>query len=389
MSSRSALSAVRFGLESLLSDTTIRGKVGLVTNDTARDAHGIHLVERLADHPRLKLVRILTPEHGFGSDAPDGEAVADGLHQRFQIPIVSLFGPKKVPGPEDLAGLDLLVYDIQDVGVRFYTYISTLRNLLDAAATAQIPVHVLDRPDLLGGTIVEGPMLTPGFESFVGHLPIPLRYGLTPGELALLWNRRRERRAPLTVWPCSGWQRGMSFLEWQTPWVKLSPSMASPATAAFYPGTCLFEGTNISEGRGTDAPFQILGAPWVAAEAWAERLAPLLPPGIELSVVSFTPTFSKYEGEACRGIRMGSRSPLVLSAVRIGIAALSSLLATHGGRIEFPGRPTLPHPFFDHLAGCAWLREGLIAGAGIDELYARAQAEVAPFRVERDAALLY
>ncbi|MBF0501088.1 MAG: DUF1343 domain-containing protein [Candidatus Riflebacteria bacterium] len=399
---------IEFGLEAFFESKDVSGRAGLITNATGRDRNGLHIVGRIAAHPRLKLVRIFTPEHGFGADAPDGEAVADGTHDDDQIksdtvgrerktdhkitrpvPIVSLYGPKKAPSTDDLDGLDMLIYDIQDVGTRFYTYISTLRNIIDAAGQTGIPVHVLDRPDLMGGNTIEGPMLTSGFESFVGHLPIALRYGLTPGELAIWWNNRRDKPAPLTIWPLKGWRRGMSFSDWGMPWVKPSPSMCSPATASFYPGTCLFEGTNLSEGRGTDAPFQIFGAPWVTPNPWREALQPLLPTGISVLTTSFVPTFSKFTGETCQGIRLESDLPLFENCMDIALHTIATFMKTHPERIEFNRRPTLPHPFFDHLAGCSWLRDGLVRGIPVDELVGRANEETKPFSQSRTQVLLY
>ncbi|HOY68580.1 MAG TPA: DUF1343 domain-containing protein [Candidatus Ozemobacteraceae bacterium] len=378
-----------YGLEAFLESPHATGRIGLVTNATGRDRHGVHLTDRISAHPHATLAAIFTPEHGFGSDAPDGEAVDSSVHPRLGVPIFSLYGPKKKPAPADLHGLDALVFDIQDVGVRFYTYISTLRNTLEAAAEAGLPFHVLDRPDLLGGLEIEGPMLSPGFGSFVGHLPVPLRYGLTPGELARWWNARLPKPAGLTVWACREYVRGVPFERLGVPWVQPSPSMKSPDTARFYPGTCLYEGTNVSEGRGTDAPFQILGAPWARPELWIEALSPLLPPGVSVSAATFRPTFSKFEGIECRGIRLDTSLPILPNAVGIGIRSLHALLRTHPGLVEFPGRATLPHPFFDHLAGNAWLREHLLSGKPPAEIEARATAECAPFIAERASFLIY
>lgn len=383
------MSMFDYGLEEFLSSTAVSGRLGLVTNATALDRHGVHLVDRLSGHPRLKLTAIFTPEHGFGADAPDGEAVASSTHRRSGVPIHSLYGPRKTPSADELKGIDLLAYDIQDVGVRFYTYISTLRNTMEAAARHGIPFHVLDRPDLLGGIAVEGPMLQTGFESFVGHLPIPLRYGLTPGELARWWNARLETRAVLSVWRCRGYRRGIPFEQLGVPWVKLSPSMCSTATARFYPGTCLYEGTNLSEGRGSEAPFQILGAPWVDPAAWIETLSPLLPADVSVSPVTFKPTFSKFEGEECRGIRLDTPSPVLQNAFGIGIRTLSSFMRSHPGRIEFTTRPSLPHPFFDHLAGNSWVREFLIGGTPPSEIETRANAEHAAFATARQSFWMY
>ncbi|HNW35695.1 MAG TPA: DUF1343 domain-containing protein [Candidatus Ozemobacteraceae bacterium] len=378
-----------FGLEEFLFSSAAGGRVGLITNATGRDRHGVHIANRLAGHPRLKLAAIFTPEHGFGADAPDGEAVASSMHPGYRVPIHSLYGPRKTPSAEELKGIDLLVYDIQDVGVRFYTYISTLRNTMEAAAQNGIPYHVLDRPDLLGGIAVEGPMLQSGFESFVGHLPVPIRYGLTPGELSRWWNFRLRVQADLTVWPCQEYRRGLAFEQLGVPWVKPSPSMCSSSTARFYPGTCLYEGTNLSEGRGTEAPFQILGAPWVNRERWIELLSPLLPADVSVSPVTFRPTFSKFEGEECLGIRLDTSSPLLENSFGIGIRSLSALIQSHPGLVEFTTRPTLAHPFFDHLAGNSWVRESLLIGMPPSEIEARATQENAMFASDRKSFLLY
>ncbi len=364
-------------------------RVGFVTNDTGRDRKGLHLLERLASNPMIRLSAVFTPEHGFGSDAPDGEPVEGSVHPRHKIPIFSLYGKTKVPQPEQLALCDLLVYDIQDVGVRFYTYISTLRNVIEASSQADLPIHVLDRPDILGGIEVEGPMLTPGFESFVGHLPVPLRYGLTPGELATWWNSGLRKPARLKVWKCRDYRRKAAFEDLCVPWTKPSPSMLSTSTARFYPGTCLFEGTNISEGRGTEAPFQILGAPWTDPSTWLKALAPILPSQVVASEVDFSPTFSKFSGQICRGIRLDTNLKLLGKSVSLGIRVLAALMKSHPGKVEFPGRPGLPAPFFDHLVGNSWVREGLEKGSPVEEIETRMNAEAAVFLRDRKAYLIY
>lgn len=364
-------------------------RVAAVTNFTGRDHTGRHLIKRLAEDDRFILTRVFTPEHGFNSDAPDGEHVADSKHDSLNIEIISLYGAMKKPTPALLQDLDLLIYDIQDVGVRFYTYISTLRNIMEAAAEAGIAVAVLDRPDVLGGTIVEGPMLDPGFTSFVGHLPVALRYGLTPGELALWWKARQGIKTEVTVYKCRDYSCPLDFETLGFPWFKPSPSMPDVTTAIFYPGTCLFEGTELSEGRGTEAPFRNLGAPWVDGQAWAECLKPLLPPGISVTPVAFNPTFGKCAGENCHGINLFSSSTRIDNAVFIGVAALYALLQTHPGKVTFAGRPNLQHPFIDYLAGTDLVRKGLLNGDTPDKILAAANHGTAEFAREREAFFLY
>ncbi len=380
--------AFEYGLEAFLSDGSVHGRVGLVTNNTGRDRHGRLFADRLAAHQRLRLTRLFSPEHGFGSDAPDGEPVEDGLYKN-RIPIVSLYGAKKAPEAEDLADIDLLVFDIQDVGVRFYTYISTLRNIVEAAARYRKPLHVLDRPNPIGLIDIEGPTLSPGFESFVGHLPIPLRYALTPAELALWWNSRLEEPAEVIAWRCRGYNRRHCFCDLGVPWCKPSPSMSTPDTARFYPGTCLFEGLNVSEGRGTDAPFQILGGPMIDPEKWLKKLTPHLPETVRARPVEFRPTFSKFAGEVCQGLHFTTAVPILSNAVHLGLIMIQTLLQTHPDVILFPQRPDRTQPFFDLLAGNSWVREGLLQGTPAVDLASRAQSEVADFSEQARQFHLY
>lgn len=364
-------------------------KVAAVTNFTGRDRHGVHLVRRLGEDKRFNLKRIFTPEHGFNSDAPDGEHVADSKHDELKVEIVSLYGPNKKPDVKLLADLDLIIYDIQDVGVRFYTYISTLRNIMEAADEAGVPVAVLDRPDVLGGVIVEGPMLEPQLTSFVGHLPIALRYGLTPGELARWWKAKKGLGIEVKVFECQDYRCPIDFNDLGFPWFKPSPSMPDTVTAAFYPGTCLFEGTELAEGRGTDAPFRNLGAPWVDGRAWAECLKPLLPANISVRATDFVPEFGKCAGEQCRGINLASSSRNIDNAVYIGVAALYALMQTHPGQVTFAGRPNLSEPFIDYLAGTSLIRKGLLTGKKPDAILQSANDGVDDFRRERQEFFIY
>ncbi len=366
-----------------------RLRIGVVTNFTGRDRHGVHLVRRLAADNRFELKRIFTPEHGFDSDAPDGEHVASSHHQELNVNIVSLYGQSKKPTAEQLQDIDLLVYDIQDVGVRFYTYISTLRNILDAAGETGLPVAVLDRPDVLGGVVVEGPMLEQDLSSFVGHLPIALRYGLTPGELALWWQKTANIQTEVKVYPCQGYYCPSLFDDLDFPWFKPSPSMPDTMTAAFYPGTCLFEGTELSEGRGTDEPFRNLGAPWVNGKEWAGCLQDLLPDNITVKATSFIPDFGKCAGEKCCGINLKSLTRSIDNAVYTGVAALYALIKTHPGQVAFPGRPGLEKPFIDYLAGTSLIRKGLLADEKPSDILKKACKGTENFAMARQEFFIY
>jgi len=377
------------GLETFFAARHGKKRVAAVTNFTGRDRNGLHLVRRLAEDPRFELKRIFTPEHGFASDAPDGEHVANSKHDELPVEIVSLYGTMKKPAIELLKDLDLLIYDIQDVGVRFYTYISTLRNIMEAADAAGIAVAVLDRPDVLGGVLVEGPMLQPELTSFVGHLPIALRYGLTPGELALWWKNQAGINVELEVYKCQDYRCPTDFADLDFPWFKPSPSMPDTLTAAFYPGTCLFEGTELSEGRGTAFPFRNLGAPWVNGNAWAEALKPLLPDNILVIPAEFVPEIGKCSGEQCRGINLRSLTRNIDNAVYVGLAALYALMQTHPRQVSFPGRPNLSEPFIDYLAGTSRIRKGLLNNEKPHEILADACAGTDVFAAGRKNCFLY
>ncbi|GAB4270177.1 MAG: DUF1343 domain-containing protein [Candidatus Rifleibacteriota bacterium] len=371
------------------SDFPGKFRVAAVTNHTGRTRNGDHLVNLLANHESFELVRIFTPEHGFTSDAPDGEHVADSKHEELAVPVISLYGPNKKPAKELISDIDALIYDIQDVGVRFYTYISTLRNIIDAAAESEVAVWILDRPDVLGGFSVEGPMLQEGFSSFVSHLPVPIRYGLTPGELALWWKNKNSLNVEIKIWKCADYccYHKSEFPDF--PWFQPSPSMPDVKTALFYPGTCLFEGTQVSEGRGSDAPFRNIGAPWIDARRWLDFIKPLLPAEIKVVESRFVPAFSKYEGYECSGIRFDTDLPYVDNAVYIGVAAIYSLMQTHPGKVRFEGRPGLEKPFLDYLCGTDEIRKGLLNNEEPHEIIQKCKAGVEEFAKERKRFFLY
>ena len=274
------------------------------------------------------------------------------------------------------------------MGVRFYTYISTLRNILEAAEKLQLPVHILDRPDYLGGSELEGPMLQPDFTSFVGHLPIPLRYAMTPGELGLWWKRTQGLKLEIKVWQCLDYTCPKPFCDLDFPWHKPSPSMPSIETAKFYPGTCLFEGTNISEGRGTQAPFRNIGAPNLNAKLWLEALSPILEDNISAKAVKFIPTFSKYSGEVCHGICLSTTDNFVSKSVLLGIKLISTLMQTNPNLLSFTTRPSLKYPFFDYLAGTDIIRKKLLKNEKLQTFNDLLVID-SEFKESRNQSLLY
>lgn len=364
-------------------------RVGLVSHRAAvmPDLQGI--VDALLG-AGVRLAALFGPEHGFSGSAADGAAVSTGVDQRSGLPVFSLYGPVKEPQPEMLAGLDVLLVDFQDVGVRFYTFLSTLYYVLRAAGRAHLPVMVLDRPNPISGLRIEGPMLQPGFESFIGIVPLPVRHGMTLGELALYMNSVHGLGAPLSVVATQGWRRRMWFDQVGLPWVIPSPAMPHLSTAVVYPGMCFFEGVNLSEGRGTSLPFEVAGAPWLDGFALAAHLNRLELPGVRFRPHTFEPVAFKFAGQVCQGVQVHVTQRHRFQAVRTGLHVLAACRDQAPERLTF-----LPHsiegqaPHFDLLAGSAALREHLLAGGAVDEVVRSWAGDLRAFAEQRAPFLLY
>jgi uncharacterized protein YbbC (DUF1343 family) len=299
------------------------------------------------------------PEHGVRGEVADGVKVPHSTDTRTGIPIWSLYGADAAPTAQMLAGLDALVFDIQDVGARFYTFTSTLSHVMRGAAEARLPVIVLDRPNPLGGRAIEGPILEPAHASFVGLHPIPIRHGATMGELGRLWHHFGIGSPPLVV-PCAGWRRKDLWEETRLSWISPSPNMPTPETALVYPGACLLEGTNVSEARGTTCPFRSFGAPWIDAEALADRLNGLGLPGCRFRPTRFKPTASKFLGETCAGCEIHVQDASAYRPVATGVALLSALHQSYPE--QFAWRQAAGKFSVDRLAGTSKLREAIDAG---------------------------
>jgi uncharacterized protein YbbC (DUF1343 family)/CubicO group peptidase (beta-lactamase class C family) len=354
-------------------------RLGLITNHTGRTLVGQSTAEVLWQAESVQLAALFSPEHG-----PQGAAeghLSDAVHPRFGIPIYSLYGEHRRPQPEQLEGLDALVYDIQDIGTRFYTYISTLGQALEAAAQGDLPLVVLDRPNPLGGLVVQGPLLDPGRESFTGWHSLPIRHGMTVGELAQMFLRERNLQVDLQVVPMQGWSRWMRFADTGQTWVNPSPNMRSPHQALLYPGVGLLEFTNLSVGRGTDTPFEIFGAPWLQHRELAQRLASAGLPGVALVPVEFTPQSSVFAGQSCRGIRILLSQASALTPVRLGLEIAAALQALQPGDWQIDR--------FDQLLVHRATFEGIRAGRPVAELVAAWGPQLAAFRERRQAFLLY
>ncbi len=298
-------------------------QVGLVTNHTGLAGDGTSTIDLLHKSSVCKLVALFSPEHGIRGTAEQG--VSSSVDEATGVPVYSLYGETLRPRPETLRGLDALVYDIQDVGVRFYTYSTTMAYCMEEAAKAGIPFYVLDRPNPVTGLIVEGPMLDPDKTSFVGYMPLPIRHGMTLGELARFINTEKRLGADLHVIEMEGWHRDYYFSDTGQVWVNPSPNMRSLLEAIFYPGVCLLEGTNVSVGRGTDTPFERIGAPWIEPRALAAALKAARLPGVDFVPVFFTPTASTNQGQRCGGVDLLLTDRKSFQSVLTGITLISVL----------------------------------------------------------------
>jgi len=385
---------VQLGSDRLLRSSRLKGRrVGIVSNPASVGPWFAHIVDRVAALPGVTTVALFGPQHGFRADVQDNMIeTAHARDARRQIPVYSLYSETREPTAAMLAGIDLLVIDLQDVGARIYTFIYTMANCLRAAARHGIEVIVCDRPNPIGGDSVEGPMLLPGFESFVGQFPIPMRHGMTMGELARLFNEEFGIGASLEVAAMEGWQREMRFDDTGLSWVMPSPNMPTLDTAVVYPGAVLFEGTTISEGRGTTRPFETLGAPWIDAEAFASRMNGLGLGGVHFRPVVFEPAFQKHAGLPCGGCQVHVTNRAAFRPVLAGVSLMSEFRRADPERFAWR---TPPYEYehekmpIDILAGSSELRERIEAGAAGREIAASWEPSVAEFLDIRRRYLMY
>src|SRR5262245_5396495 len=385
---------ITLGSERLLASPRLDGqRVGIVCNPASVDHALVHIVDRLASHPRARLSAIFGPQHGFRSDVQENmiETGHSRDHAR-RVPIFSLYSETREPTEEMLKDLDVLVIDLQDVGTRIYTYIYTMAYCLMAARRQGLTVIVCDRPNPIGGTAVEGPMLEHGFESFVGLFPIPMRHGMTIGELARLFNEHFGLGAALEIVEMEGWKREMYHDDAGAPWVMPSPNMPTIDSAIVYPGTVLFEGTNVSEGRGTTRPFELIGAPWVEPEGLTRRLASEGLPGVYFRPVTFEPTFQKHAKIACGGCQIHVIDREAFKPVETAVAVLAEMRRQAPAEFQWRQPPyeyeTVKLPF-DILAGSPALRERIEAGAEGNAIFDSWRPELERFMKTRANYLLY
>jgi len=385
---------MRLGSEHLLDSGVLRGlRVGVVCNPASIDGGVRHIVDRLAAADGVTLAAIFGPQHGFRADLQDNMIESPHAEDaRRRVPVYSLYSETREPTAEMLRGLDAIVVDLQDVGTRVYTFVYTMANCLRAAARHGVKIIVCDRPNPIGGDEVEGPVLDPAYASFVGQFAIPLRHGLTIGELARLFNDQFGIGAALEVVPMTGWRRSMYWDETALPWVLPSPNMPTLDTAIVYPGMVLFEGTLLSEGRGTTRPFEIVGAPWVDGERLAESMNGQALPGVRFRPVVFEPTFQKHARETCGGCQVHVTDRRAFRPVLTAVTLLAAF------RRQSPERFAWRQPPYEYehekmpidiLYGSDALRTMIDAGTPGKEIAAGWGADVRRFEDVRARCLLY
>ncbi|MBN1282806.1 MAG: DUF1343 domain-containing protein [Proteobacteria bacterium] len=385
------------GIEALIKDRPelIEGKrAGLLAHAASVDAAGRHTLDRLANDGGATIAALFGPEHGFATKAEDMEAVESHAYAASNVPVHSLYGKdldSLKPTPEMLKGIDALIVDLQDIGSRYYTYIWTTALCMEACAEAKKPIVVCDRPNPIGGELVEGPGIDEGYQSFVGLFPIPVRHGMTIGEIVQLMNDQGGMGCDLSVVPMQGWRRDMRWAEAGLPWVNPSPNMRSYTAALLYPGMCLVEATNISEGRGTDTPFEVAGAPYMDTDELMEAFNALSLPGVSAAPTSFIPTRQKWANRLCHGVRFVVSDEKGFRPYLAGLAFIWLCHRLYRGKgFEWRNDPyefVTNRPAIDLLTGSSAFREA-IDGLSLDTIEVLAKTPYELIEMRR-SALLY
>ena len=343
--------AVRFGIDKLLNASPAwkTQRIGLVTNHAATTYDGRHSRKALLDNG-FNVTRLFSPEHGLDVRGADGHEMFDGNDVLTGLPVVSLYSRKLAPAPDDLANLDIILFDIPDVGSRFYTYLWTMTHVLEAAAREKKKFIILDRPNPISGVmeLVEGPLLEESQASFIGRWPIPVRHSCTIGELALYFNVARNTGCNVEVINCEGWERNMFQPDWDLPFVPTSPAICNFNSMLTYPGFCMLEATNISEGRGTDKAFTVAGAPWIDGTNIAGLISGFGFDEARIAAVSFTPADSKYAGQVCQGVEIVPVAPACFKPVFLGLVLVRAIKELYPDKFDWAPYPTMVNPTGSH-----------------------------------------
>ncbi len=387
---------VVLGLERLLGEERhlLRGaRVGLVCNQATVDHSLRHAADLMHAHPEVRLTALFGPQHGIRGDVQDNMVeTAHGVDRQTGLPVHSLYSETREPTARMLADVDAIVVDLQDVGCRIYTFVYTMANCMRAARALGKRVIVCDRPNPIGGTGVEGNLLRPAFASFVGQFPIPTRHGMTAGELARLFNEAHGIGCDLTVVAMEGWTRAMWMDDHDAPWVIPSPNMPTLDTATVFPGTVHLEGTQMSEGRGTTRPFELVGAPHLDPEEYGRRLNALGLPGVFFRPTVFQPTFQKHAGRSCGGVQVHVLDRAGFAPVKAGVAVVKVAYEMDRDAFRWKQPPyeyVVDRNPFDVIAGTSALREAIEAGTSLEEIAGSWRADEEAFRGQRRRFLLY
>ncbi|MDO5022556.1 MAG: DUF1343 domain-containing protein [Eubacteriales bacterium] len=365
--------------------SSLNGKrIGLMTNQTGIDRSFRQSVDIL--HKNYRLTSLLAVEHGVRGDVQAGEKVSNFLDPKTQVPVYSLYGDSKRPSEEIMRNLDVVVYDMQDVGARFYTYLYSLSYLMEACAKYNVPLVIFDRINPLGGEKVEGILLENEVHSFVGEHPMPARYGLTVGEYSLYIRKILGLDIDLTIIPLDGWRRNIYLDEVDLPWVAPSPNCPTLNAMQCFVGTCIFEGTNVSEGRGTTLPFENIGAPWIDSDELSKRMKKFKLSGVHFRPCSFVPTFSKHQGKICYGVQLHVTDRNTANVFAAGLYLLDTIKSLYPDHFEFLKPTSGDIYFFDRLLGSTKYREGLLNADAIVQLQQKSKEE---FEQITDSIKLY
>jgi uncharacterized protein YbbC (DUF1343 family) len=381
--------AVMTGLDrvGLYKDVFEGRRLGIIANHTAYDRDGRFIVDVFRSMSDVTVTALFSPEHGLWDTAQDGDKIGNQTDPVYNLPVYSLYGKTQKPTGDMLRNIDILVFDIQDIGARFYTYIYTMSLAMEAAAENGKTFVVLDRPNPINGTSVQGNILEPALASFVGLYPIPVRHGMTAGELAKMFNGRGwlagRVKADLVVIPMEGWRRRMWYDQTGLRFIKPSPNMPDLETAAVYPGLCLLEGINVSEGRGTAMPFRQFGAPWIDSKLLADRLNALNLPAMRFEPVRFTPTSSKYQGLECHGVRILVTDRDRLEPYSSGVRIINEICQMYPDQFEWKAA------HFDRLCGTSKIRDAITSNSSLDVLQNKWQKELESFLEIRAGYLIY
>jgi len=381
--------SVKTGLDNIGSYKHLfRGKrVGIITNHTAYNNEGQYIVDVFKNIGNVTITALFSPEHGIYGIEEAGRKIKSGTEPTYQLPVYSLYGKTRKPTREMLGDIDILVFDIQDIGARFYTYIYTMSLAMEAAAECDKQFIVLDRPNPINGVQVEGSILEPQYASFVGLYPIPVRHGMTVGELARMFNEegwlKNGVRAELIVIPMKGWRRTMWYDQTGLRFIEPSPNIVNLETATVYPGLCLLEGTNVSEGRGTPLPFRQFGAPWIDSGSLAAKLSRLHLPGVRFEPTSFTPVSSKYKGQKCKGVKIIIINRDSLEPYWSGVLIINEIHRIYPDAFQWRTQ------HFDRLCGSSAIRNAIVTQSSLEKLKTNRQADMKSFLQLRKKYLIY